>query len=177
MTEQIYTLSENGIIQNLTKRSEIHQKGILHLAVQCWIINESGQVLIQRRAFTKDKSVGKWDVSFGGHCSQTLQQNIQIANIIKEGHEELGLKISENDLIKLGEIRYISQQNKNKELLGIYLLKVKNNQKFTFQDNEVTDIMWININELYENIKNDSHHYANRLNSLILLKNYIDSFK
>lgn len=176
MTEQIYTLSENGIIQNLTNRSEVHQKGILHLAVQCWIINEAGEILIQRRSLAKDKSAGKWDVSFGGHCSHTTQTNIQIANLIKEGNEELGLQISEQDLIKLGEIRYTSQQNKNKELLGVYLLKIKNNQQFIFKDKEVMDVMRININTLYNNMSNNPKNYANRLNSLILLKNYIKMY-
>ena len=175
MTEQIYTLSENGSIQTLMNRSEIHEKGILHLGVQCWITNESGQILIQRRALTKDKSAGKWDVSFGGHCSFTTDTNIQIANIIKEGNEELGLNISGHKLIKLGEIRYVSQQNKNREILGIYLLTVKNNQSFTFKDKEVIDIAWTNINDLMDNIQNNPQNYANRLNSLMWVKNYFNT--
>ena len=113
MVEKIYTLNENGDISNLEDRQLVHNNGILHYAIQCWVMNEDGKILIQRRSATKEKSAGKWDVSFGGHCTETNdQKNILIDNVIKEGDEELGLQIKKNDIIKLGEFRYTSQENK-----------------------------------------------------------------
>lgn len=172
--EYIYVLNENGSIKELQDRKEVHSCGMLHLAVQCWVMNEQGKVLIQRRAATKDKSAGKWDVSFGGHCTETLDNDILLANVIKEGKEELGLSIHSDDIIKLGEVRYSSQENKNKELLGIFLIKVANNQDFVFEDGEVSEVKWIAPDELYSQILNNPKEYANRLGAISLLQFYRD---
>ena len=45
--EYIYVLNENGSIKELQDRKEVHSCGILHSAVQCWVMNEQGKVLIQ----------------------------------------------------------------------------------------------------------------------------------
>ena len=173
MPEEIYILDENGNFCGLKDRQEVHKKGLLHSAVQCWVMNPAGQVLIQRRAATKDKSAGKWDVSFGGHCVKTdCDNNILIANVIKEGKEELGLDILPQEIIKLGEVRYTSQENKNKEILGIFLLQVNNEQKFTFNDGEVSEVMWISPDILHNNIIQKPNEYANRLGALTLLNFY-----
>ena len=173
MSEKVYVLNEDGSILGLQDRQYVHEHGILHFAVQCWIMNSEGKVLIQRRAATKDKSAGKWDVSFGGHCVESKDSNnILINNVIKEGREELGLTINPQDIIKLGEVRYTSQENKNQELLGIFLIKVNNNQKFVFEDGEVSEVMWIETNILYKNIIQNPKEYANRLGAISLLRLY-----
>lgn len=173
MSEKIYVLNEDGSILGLQDRQYVHEHGVLHSAVQCWIMNDEGKVLIQRRAATKDKSAGKWDVSFGGHCVESTEtNNILIYNVIKEGSEELGININPQDIIKLGEVRYTSQENKNKELLGIFLIKVDDNQKFIFEDGEVSEVMWIEPDILYNNIIQNTKEYANRLGAITLLKLY-----
>lgn len=173
MSEKIYTLDENGNINGLQYRQYVHDNGILHSTVQCWIMNNNGEVLIQRRAASKDKSAGKWDVSFGGHCTKTTNNSdILINNIIKEGKEELGLEISPDKIIKLGEVRYTSQENKNREIIAIFLIHVSNNQKFIFEDGEVSEVRWINPELLYNNILQNPNDYANRLAAVTLLKFY-----
>ena len=173
ITEEIYILDESGNVCGVKDRQEVHQQGILHSAVQCWVMNSKGEVLIQRRAATKDKSAGKWDVSFGGHCVKTTEdQNILLNNVIKEGREELGLNINPEDLIKLGEVRYTSQENKNRELLGIFLIKVSDSQTFVFEDGEVSEIRWIAPEVLSDNILQFPKEYANRLGALTLLNFY-----
>lgn len=174
MGEQLYVLNENGNIAGLKDRAEVHTNGLLHLAVQCWVMNQNGDVLIQRRSATKDKSAGKWDVSFGGHCSAVKDETqALISNVIKEGSEELGLTICEQDIIKLGEVRYTSQENKNREIISIYLTYVNNTQEFVFKDGEVSDVAWIKPDELKEHIVHNTKEYANRLGAISLLNFYI----
>lgn len=48
MSEEIYILDENGNFCGLKDHLEVHRNGILHSAVQCWVMNTAGQVLIQR---------------------------------------------------------------------------------------------------------------------------------
>ena len=128
MTEHIYILNENGTYCGLQNRQYVHDNGILHPTVQCWIINKNGDVLIQRRAATKDHSAEKWDVSFGGHCTEVSNANdILVSNVIKEGKEELGLDINPQDIIKLGEVRYTSQKGKNREIIGVFLININDN--------------------------------------------------
>jgi len=102
MGEKIYTVAENGIINGLAEREIIHTNGILHLSVQCWVMNSMGQVLIQKRSSGKDQSAGKWDVSFGGHCMLCLNRDILIENVIKEEREELGLNCSKSPCFIIG---------------------------------------------------------------------------
>lgn len=171
--EEIYILNENGCFCGLRDRGDVHSQGILHSAVQCWVMNSKGEVLVQRRAATKDKSAGKWDVSFGGHCVKAdNDKDILLANVIKEGQEELGLKINADDVIKLGEVRYTSQENKNKELLGIFLVRVADNQKFVFEDGEVSEVKWLKPQDLRRNITDKPKEYANRLGAVSLLELY-----
>ena len=173
MSENIYVLNENGSICGLKDRVYVHDNGILHLAVQCWVMNEKGEVLIQRRAATKDKSAGKWDVSFGGHCAGVEnEKDILIENVIKEGKEELGLSLSPEDIIKLGEVRYTSQENKNREILGIFLIHVDNEYRFIFEDGEVSEVKWIAPKQLYDSIIQNPKEYANRLGAITLLRLY-----
>lgn len=175
MTEQIYILNNDGTLKGVEDRNYVHNNGILHTGVQCWILNEKNEVLVQRRAETKDKSAGKWDVSFGGHCSKVEGVNdIWIANLLKEADEELSLSLNENDIVKLGALFYSSSENKNKELLNIYLTTVKSDYKFVFKDGEVSETKWLTLAELKNNLINNKAQYANRLMAFLLLESYID---
>ena len=44
----------NRITGKIAKRSYIHQNGIWHREVACWIMNKEGEILVQKRAKTKD---------------------------------------------------------------------------------------------------------------------------
>ena len=58
-------LDDNGNKTGKIKlRSEVHRDGDWHKAVHIWILNQSGDILLQRRSATKDsnpkKSLKKW---------------------------------------------------------------------------------------------------------------------
>ena len=172
MSENVCILKENGTVKGFMDRKQVHNQGILHSAIQCWLINSKGEVLIQRRAQTKEQSAGKWDVSFGGHCVQCKNKDILLNNLIKEAQEELGLVVNTNEVIKLGEVRYVSQQGKNKELLAVFLIHVPDNQTFTFCDGEVCEVQWIKPQVLRQKIIENPQKYANRLPALTLFDFY-----
>ena len=48
-------------------RAEIHRQGLWHLAFFCWIVTSAGEVVLQRRAATKDVWPGRFDASAAGH--------------------------------------------------------------------------------------------------------------
>jgi len=63
-------LDEKGNKTGKTKlRSEVHRDGDWHKAVHIWIINEQGDILLQRRSPNKDSDPNKLDISCAGHLT------------------------------------------------------------------------------------------------------------
>lgn len=174
MSELLYTIKENGLFNGFVERDTVHTTGILHATLQCWVMNEKGQVLVQKRAITKKTSPGLWDVSFGGHCTKLDDPDVLLANVIKEGKEEIGIDINKEDIITIGSCRYASPQYPNRELITLYLIKAKENQAFTFNDGEVEQVKWIDLDELEHNMRTDKTHYASRLKAVSMLKFYLE---
>lgn len=91
-------------------RSLVHRDGDWHRAFHCWLVerDDAGEpsILLQRRALDKDTNPGFWDVSVGGHYSA----GEGIEGGLREIREELGLRVSQRDLILAGwrreDIRY-----------------------------------------------------------------------
>jgi isopentenyl-diphosphate Delta-isomerase len=97
-----------------------------------WLFNSNQEILIAQRAFDKRYDPGKWSASAAG----TVEENETYAsNILKEAEEELGLKLTEADLIP-GPHRYIISSHHY--FAQTYLAKVDLPLKaFTLQKDEV----------------------------------------
>jgi isopentenyldiphosphate isomerase len=92
----------NGRSTGVSKRrADIHRDGDWHRSVHIWVVGEidgSGSIIFQRRSLAKDTSPGKLDPSVGGHlgAGETWRA------AVREADEEIGLAISESDLIYAG---------------------------------------------------------------------------
>ena len=80
-------------------KSKIHQKGYYHNTAHIWFYTKSGEILLAQRAASKTICPLLWDVSVAGHID--AGETVEVA-AIRETKEEIGLDISENDLIKIG---------------------------------------------------------------------------
>jgi len=80
-------------------KSEIHSKGYYHNTVHIWFYTKNGEILLQQRAASKIICPLLWDVSVAGHidAGETIK-----SGAIREIEEEIGLRISESDLHKIG---------------------------------------------------------------------------
>ncbi len=68
--EYVDVLTEDGIkTGEIVTREEAHRKGYYHRAIIVCIINAENKILIQKRAKTKKKRPGMWDISVAGHVS------------------------------------------------------------------------------------------------------------
>ena len=86
---------ENNQLIGTAPRNEVHQKGLFHRAVDVFVINSKGQVLLTKRALNKDTSPGQWGVSVGEH----LQPRESYEEAARRGlQEELGIQVPVREL-------------------------------------------------------------------------------
>ncbi|MCD8355912.1 MAG: NUDIX domain-containing protein [Clostridia bacterium] len=97
----IYDESWNHI--GTASRRDVHEKGLLHQVVHCWVIAETEPVIyFQQRAHTKKDFPGYYDLACGGHID--AGETPQTA-VLREIQEETGLRLTQRQLIPLGKYR------------------------------------------------------------------------
>ena len=151
MEEMLDIFDINGNFLGSKPRSFCHSEnpGVYHKPVWIWIINSQGQILVQKRALTKKKSPGKWDMPSAGHvdAGETC-----LSGCVRETNEELGLRVDEKDFIFLKE--FINKRGW--ELAQVYLLKTDTRiEDMRIQIEEVECVKWLNYEEFNKLLYSD----------------------
>eukprot|EP00747_Dinoflagellata_sp_TGD_P182511 gnl/TRDRNA2_/TRDRNA2_36788_c0_seq1.p1 gnl/TRDRNA2_/TRDRNA2_36788_c0~~gnl/TRDRNA2_/TRDRNA2_36788_c0_seq1.p1 ORF type:complete len:189 (-),score=34.22 gnl/TRDRNA2_/TRDRNA2_36788_c0_seq1:17-583(-) len=84
-------------------RSEVHRDGDWHRSIHVWVVvpgtagadTQEVELLMQKRAQTKDTHPGLWDVSVAGHIDAGDEP---LATAVREAEEELGLRVAPEQL-------------------------------------------------------------------------------
>jgi isopentenyldiphosphate isomerase len=87
--EWVPVVNEKGDVLTKALRSNVHDGSkLLHPVVHMHIINDSNELLLQKRPASKFIQPGKWDTAVGGHISagETPAEALK-----KEAFEEMGL--------------------------------------------------------------------------------------
>jgi isopentenyldiphosphate isomerase len=89
MSEEIFDIVDDRdrVIGKQT-RQEVHRRGVKHRAVHLLVVNDRGEVYLQKRSFKKDTFPGAWDSSSSGHVDSGESYD---ACAIREPREEIGL--------------------------------------------------------------------------------------
>ena len=90
--ELIILVDENDNELGLMEKLEAHQKGLLHRAFSVFLLNDSNQLLLQKRALNKYHSPGLWTNTC---CSHPRKNEKIIDAAHRRLFEEMGIK---NDL-------------------------------------------------------------------------------
>ncbi len=151
MAEYIDVVDEDGVLTGTTiEKDEAHRIGLWHLTAHVWIYNSMGEILLQKRAYTKSTFPGLWDISVAGHVS--AGETVELG-AYREVLEEIGLKINIDDLEKVfvhKESNFHENLNwYNNEFHHVYLYKFDGSiDSFILQEEEVDSLRFISLENL-----------------------------
>ena len=156
--ELLDIVNENNELTGKTVDREIvHQEGLWHREISVIIVNQSKELLIQRRSPNKKLGANMWSVT-AGHIDAGEEP---IIAALRETEEELGLNNLKTDDFHLLMIQKTEKNVgniKNNHFKYIYLLKTdKEISKLTLQETEVSEAKYISISDLQNIIKDTNN--------------------
>lgn len=149
---------ENELIDILTKegnptgkscpKSEIHSQGYYHNTAHVWFYTKEGQILLAQRSANKTLYPLLWDISVAGHVDsgETVEEGA-----IREIFEEIGLRISKEDLHKIGVFECFQSYDNgiiDNEFHHTYIIELQTDlDTLITQKNEVESIKLVDFEE------------------------------
>ncbi|WP_080844029.1 NUDIX hydrolase [Cytobacillus gottheilii] len=147
-TEILKIFDVNGKYIGTSTREEVHSKGLWHETFHCWLVSVVDHkyfIHFQLRSNQKKDYPNMLDISAAGH----LNADESVPDGIREVHEELGVNVSMEDLIFIGNIRdeIIQDDIIDRELghVFLYIIPDVSEIKYNFQIEEVSGIMMIEL--------------------------------
>ncbi|MBC8051584.1 MAG: isopentenyl-diphosphate Delta-isomerase [Sphingobacteriaceae bacterium] len=125
------------------EKMEAHKLGLLHRAFSIFIINNNGEMLLQRRALSKYHSPGLWT---NACCSHPQPGDLTIDAANTRLNEELGFQC---ELVEIASFTYktnfdnsLTEHEFDHVLLGLYSGEINPDKE------EVEEYKWISIEAL-----------------------------
>ena len=150
--------TENGeLTGEIKERTQVHTDGDIHGTSHVWLVRYTDKnkkkfdILLQKRAATKDAYAGCYDISSAGHIPAGQDY---LESAVRELEEELGIKADPGKLKFIGmhdgtmEAVFDGKPFKNHELSAVYIYDepVKDSD-FKLQEEEVESVRWIDFGE------------------------------
>jgi isopentenyldiphosphate isomerase len=145
--ELVEEVDSLGTVLRLVSRRQMRTDALWHRAVFIAVRSSTGQLLIHRRAMTKDVWPGWWDVAVGGVVSpgESWEQAAE-----RELAEELG--VSGVELRPLGTGAYRDDEVK----LVAACFEAVCDGPFAFSDGEIIETQWVALRDLRSRLSQDS---------------------
>lgn len=132
----------------VVSRQDAHKYGYRHNVIHIWIVNDKGEILLQRRSKYKDSYPNMYDVSCAGHIEAG---NDKIETAIRELKEELDIDVTEAEL-EFAFMYNIYASNDvfvNNENAYVYVLfKNLDTENIKLQEEEVSEVKYFKLEEL-----------------------------
>jgi isopentenyldiphosphate isomerase len=145
--ELVEEVDSLGTVLRLVTRRQMRAEALWHRAVFIAVRSSTGQLLIHRRAMTKDVWPGWWDVAVGGVVSpgESWEQAAE-----RELAEELG--VSGVALRPLGTGAYRDDEVK----LVAACFEAITDGPFAFSDGEILETQWVALKDLLGQMSQNS---------------------
>lgn len=168
--EMFVVVDKNDNVIGKATRKECHtDKKIIHRAIYVTMI-KGKEMLLQRRSMKKDFGPGALDFSVGGHVShgETYEQAA-----LRETEEELGIKIQESELKKIGKFYFKADyETEINMIFGVYTnIDIKN---FNFNKDEISEVIYVDIEDVKRMVKNNKKQFTDAFPDVfeIICKHY-----
>ncbi len=133
-------VDEKGRIIGRATRREVHgNPQLIHPVVHLHIVNDRGQLYLQKRASHKDLYPGLWDTAVGGHVRSG--ESIALA-LNRETQEELGIRPQAPQPL----FQYLMRNSLESELVHVF--KMRHNGPFTPNPEEVETGRFFSVFEI-----------------------------
>ncbi len=139
---------QDRVIGKITRKEAHKSPHIIHRAIAVLIFDNKKNLLVQRRSVTKDTSPGCWSHGVGGHVAYGEEY---LAVAVREIQEELGIEVNSNKLQFLDKI--ICTSSWEKEMTSVYKLLLKTTSLLHPNQEEVSEIRFVDISMLKEMMK------------------------
>lgn len=134
----------------IIERTEAHRTGALHRTSHVWIMRRKDgelQILLQKRCMNKDSFPGCYDISSAGHIPAGVDF---VPSALREIKEELGLDVTEEDLIVCGQKKlemhghFHGETFWDRQISKVFLLwEDREAEDFAVQKEEIDCVMWM----------------------------------
>eukprot|EP00928_Gymnodinium_smaydae_P074549 TRINITY_DN57586_c0_g1_i1.p1 TRINITY_DN57586_c0_g1~~TRINITY_DN57586_c0_g1_i1.p1 ORF type:complete len:289 (-),score=22.16 TRINITY_DN57586_c0_g1_i1:50-916(-) len=84
-----------SVTGHVKERGLVHKSGDWHRSVHVWLLDSTGDLLLQKRSEHKDTHPNRWDVSCAGHIGAG---DDGLSTAVRELDEELGIKVDASAL-------------------------------------------------------------------------------
>ncbi|MCM1052913.1 MAG: NUDIX domain-containing protein [Ruminococcus sp.] len=144
--EYLDAYDENGNFLGKYSREEVHEKGMWHNTIHCWIYDNDNNVYFQVRS-----DDGKLYTTASGHVrsGETIKEAFG-----RETKEEIGIDVNyeEAELIRINHWKMDKEKNgkmtHDRAFSNIHILNIKEEPKiFNFTDGEVIGVVKLNASE------------------------------
>lgn len=177
-------VDENGNPTGKTvERSVAHAEGHRHRTAHIWIarkVDGKWQVLLQKRALTKDSFPGRYDTSSAGHI-QAGDEPIESA--LRELQEELGIVANAEELQFAGtfKIQYESEFHnkvfKDCEVAFVYVYTGEVDiEKLVIQKEELDCVEWFDMEETLSECRAHNKKFCVPVKGLETAKAWIEKW-
>ena len=144
----------NKLTGQIEERWVAYEKGLWRRTVSCWIMNEKGEVLLQKRTANKIRNPNKWAKTGGQvEAKETVEEAIY-----REVKEELGIEIPKEQ-IKVVDIHKSDNKNRRFAYNFIFVVNYKIND-YILQKEEVAEVKYVTIEDIELAKKNNDSNYT-----------------
>ena len=142
---------KNQIIGKISRSIAHNSPDKFYRTIYVIVKDRQNKILLQKRSSTKDLYPNCWDLSVGGHVEYG---DSYLQTAVRELHEELGIKTSEDKLNLKGDV-LVKLPNSN-EFFNVFEYILEPNDTIKLSADEIDDSKWILIEELKESIAKKS---------------------